>query len=178
MKISVKWPGKRAEDARATVTLEEPGTPWPIRFHFLDVYDDETDSREWVNVGFELGRAFLVPAEIPARTKVAEETLLPLDPAAVQRVAVNYAAYLAFARSALIFDQEGMAETQGLLGRSGKSARLTDDHYRLIAADYETRRAAGQKHIVTAIAAARYVDISTASRWVKEARRRGYLPPA
>src|SRR5215218_7188213 len=36
-----------------------PGTPWPIRFYFLNISDDEhPEHREYLHVGFELGEHF------------------------------------------------------------------------------------------------------------------------
>lgn len=174
MEVTVKFPGKQATDPRNTITLREPGTPWPIRFHFLRIENSETDTVELVNVGFEIG-------EIPEVERGVGRTLLesepePVDPVTLQRIAGNYGAYLQFARQALVIEGEGMAGAIKLLrGPGRKPARLTDDFYRLIGADHAARRQAGEPHLVKAIAKAHYVTVSAASRWVKEARRRGYI---
>ncbi len=149
--------------------LRELGTPWPIRFHFLQLIDTETGAQNLVNVGFEIGEQFEV--EPGAESAPLDTEPEPIDLVTVQRIASNYGAYLEFARHALVLEREGMAGAVKLLrGPGRKPARLTDDFYRLIADDYEARRRAGEPHLVKAIAEAHHVDISTASRWIKRAR--------
>lgn len=63
-----------------------------------------------------------------------------------------------------------------LRGPGRKPARLNDDFYRLIGAEYEAHRQAGG-HPGKELAAKYHVDPGTVSRWVGEARRRGHLPP-
>jgi hypothetical protein len=175
MEIGVTYPGVQASDLRSTVTLRERATPWPIRFHFLRIHDIETrEFKGVVNVGFEVGDRFEVApgaAEHPL-----EEPPRPLDMRALQRVTENYSTYLELARRALVLDQDGMAGAVELLRGPGKKpARLTDDFYRLIATDYKARRDSGEAHLVKALAEAHHVTVSAASRWIKEARRRGYI---
>jgi hypothetical protein len=178
VKISVRYPGVQADDPRITVTLQEVGTPWPIRFHFLNIADDESgqiEHREYLHVGFELGEQFASMPGTPLRPLTEEPE--PLDPIAVQRVASKYVTYLEFARHAIVLDQEGITGALRRLRPGRKPARLTDDFYRLVADDFRARRE-GTSAPLKELAAANHVDISTASRWVKEARRRGYLEAA
>jgi hypothetical protein len=178
VKISVRYPGVQADDPRITVTLQEVGTPWPIRFHFLNIADDESgqiEHREYLHVGFELGEQFASMPGTPLRPLTEEPE--PLDPIAVQRVASKYVTYLEFARHAIVLDQEGMTGAIRRLRPGRKPARLTDDFYRLVADDFRARRESTSAPLKE-LAAAQHVDISTASRWVKEARRRGYLEAA
>jgi hypothetical protein len=175
LKISVRYPGVQARDPRITVTLEESGTPWPIRLHFLDVADEKTGEREYVHVGFELGERFDFEPGTPS-IQLAEEPE-PLDPVALKRIANNYVSYLEFARHAIVLEQEGMTGALRRLRPGRKPARLTDDFYRLIADDFRARRE-GTSAPLKELAGAHHVDVSTASRWVKEARRRGYLEGA
>jgi hypothetical protein len=168
VKISVSWPGARATDPRNTVTLVEDGTPWPIRFHFLRLSDTEKpDWTELVNVGFEIGERF----EVGEFETVPE----PVDALTVQRIANNYGSYLEIARQSLVLDREG---TEGaikrLRGPGRKPARLTDDFYRLIAADYETHRQAGG-HPGKELAAKYSTHPGNVSKWLKVARQRGFL---
>jgi hypothetical protein len=173
-KFNVHFPGKQASDGRTTVEIEEPGTPWPIRFHFVHWDDSETGASGLVNVGFEIGREFGV--EPGVSRALLEEELEPIDPVTLQRIAGNYGAYLQVALSALTIKNEGMTGALRLLrGPGAKPARLTDDFYRLVASDYEARRAAGEPHLVKALSKAHHVTPGAASRWVKEARRRGYI---
>jgi len=176
VKISVRHPGVGTNDPRIAVTLQEAGTPWPIRFYFLNISDDEhPEHREYLHVGFELGEHFASERGTPL-VPLAEEPE-PLDPIAVQRIASNYASYLEVARHAIVLDQEGMTGAIQRLRPGRKPARLTDDFYRLIADDFRARREVTSAPLKE-LAAAQHVDISTASRWVKEARRRGYLEAA
>lgn len=175
MEFKLSFPGQRATDPRNTVELREPGTPWPIRFHFLRVLDDETDEVQLVNVGFEVGERFKVTPDGSGRAAL-ETQPEPIDVVTLQRIAGSYGAYLQLARHALVLEREGMAGAVKLLrGPGRKPARLSDDFYRLIASDYEARRAAGEAHLVKALSKAHHVTPGAASRWVKEARRRGYI---
>jgi hypothetical protein len=174
MEIAITYPGVQASDPRNTVTLRERATPWPIRFHFLRMQDTDTGEFELVNVGFEVGERFEV--EPGAFVHVLEPVPRPLDMRALQRVTENYTTYFELARRALMLDREGMAGAVELLRGPGKKpARLTDDFYRLIASDYEARRRSGEAHLIKALAEAHHVTVSAASRWIKEARRRGYI---
>jgi hypothetical protein len=168
MEISVTWPGQRATDPRNTVTLREAGTPWPIRFHFLRLGDTEKpDWVELVNVGFEIGERF----EVGQLETIPD----PVDAVALQRIASSYGSYLEIARQALVLDREG---TEGAINRlrgpGRKPARLTDDFYRLIAAEYETHRQAGG-HPGKELAAKYSTHPGNVSKWLKEARARGYI---
>jgi hypothetical protein len=95
----------------------------------------------------------------------------------LQRIANNYVSYLELARHAIVLEQEGITGALRRLRPGRKPARLTDDFYRLVADDFRARRE-GTSAPLKALAAAHHVDISTASRWVKEARRRRHLEAA
>lgn len=180
MRISVRYPGVRTDDLRITVTLQELGTPWPVRFHFLNTADTDTGVREFVHVGFEVGERFekeLATGLEPSGSVTLATDPEPLDPVAVQRIASNYASYLELARHAIVLEEEGIDGAIRRLRPGRKPARLTDDFYRLIAEDFRARRDVGGAP-VKELAAAHHVDISTASRWVKEARKRGFLESA
>lgn len=173
MQWKIRMPGRMASDPRYSVTLREDGTPWPLVFHFLLIFDDETEAREWVNVGFEIGEHF--ESEPGSSRTPIEETPAEIDPLTLQRVATNYSVYVRLARDHLLLNQEGIGAAIKMLRGRGRTRRgLTDDFFRLIAADYEARRQAGG-HPVKELAAAHHVDDSTASRWIKEARKRGYV---
>jgi hypothetical protein len=63
------------------------------------------------------------------------------------------------------------------LRAAGKTARgLGDRHYQLVAEQYLTLVDNGERAPIKALAGLNHVTISAASRWVKEARRRGYVP--
>ena len=137
MEIGLSFPGARATDMRTTVTIREPGTPWPLQFHFVSVVeDDESLSRR--NVGFEFGSG-----RIPRDTEGDEAPDL-IDPLTVARIAERYTAYLRIAEEALVLNEGGLdAAIRQVRPPVVKPARLTDDFYRLVLADYEQRRASG-----------------------------------
>jgi hypothetical protein len=54
--------------------------------------------------------------------------------------------------------------------------RYPDTFYRRAAVEYTRLIAAGEKAPASVIAAANDVPVTTAHRWIKEARRRGFLP--
>ena len=135
----ISLPGRRATDPRLTVTLQEPGTPWPIRFHFLALYDTDTGATEHVNVGFEIGRAEDFTVAGDGEMHEIGERPADIDPIAVQRVGRDYLAYLGIAKNALILEREGVAAAVARLrGPGSKPALLNDDFYRLIADEYRT----------------------------------------
>lgn len=171
MEVETRFPTHRAADPRVRVTIREPGTPWPIRFYFLQLENAETGEPSTVNVGFEIGEHFDHADSV--------EHLEPLDPVTVVRVTSQYGAYLRAAEASVTLNQLATAEAlKTLRGPGRKPARLTDDFYRRVAADFEQRKAAGSSRPVSDLAATQYVDKGTASRWLKEARRRGYIKEA
>jgi hypothetical protein len=86
--------------------------------------------------------------------------------------------YLAVARASMSWDfgdARAAAELLRQIGRPGRG--LSDDFYRLIAGQYKALVAEGERHPVKALAAIQpgKTNISTASRWIKEAKRRGLI---
>jgi hypothetical protein len=172
----------------------ETWPPWPIIFYFVAVMDDDVGTRlptwkidtkaqtveidpgdvvEWLHVGFEIGKP-VKPSD--PNVRIGPEEVPPLTAADVEGVAARYVHWLEAARSYLKLDMARGSESLGRVRRQ-KPARLTDEWLRLIGNEYDRRNQEGQS-AVTEIARAHNVDVSTASRWVKEARRRGHLPPA
>jgi len=108
-----------------------------------------------------------------------EATDVGLDPQAFAQLASSLPRYIAYARAFVEWRDDWPALVEALRLEAGKTRRgLPDTFYRLIAAEYDARLAAGERHPIKAIAAARPVDKSRASRWVKEARNRGYIEDA
>jgi hypothetical protein len=62
-------------------------------------------------------------------------------------------------------------------GRRGRRALYGDDHYRTVAAYYSDVSDAAAPNPTQLVAEAWCVSKSTAATWVREARRRGMLPP-
>lgn len=114
----------------------------------------------------------------------------PLEPRVLRRIAPQAELFLAFARSAMRLlappDADGKFNVEkrwatwsasaDALREHGKTRRgLSDRFYRTIADQYTTLVAEGEPNPVKTLAEIHYVSISAASRWLKEARRRGYV---
>jgi hypothetical protein len=86
--------------------------------------------------------------------------------------------YLALARAAIRWDYEDLEGAVKALREVGRPGRgLPDDFYRAIAESYASLVAEGEPHPVKALGEKHHGSISAASRWLKEARRRGFVPP-
>lgn len=84
--------------------------------------------------------------------------------------------YLQYARAAIAWrDNDALAAMRALREAGATRRGLNDDFYRSVAESYDSLIAEGEQHPVKALAAMQPVDISTASRWIKEARRRGFI---
>jgi hypothetical protein len=101
------------------------------------------------------------------------------DPFEPWRLMPRLPLYLQYARASLAHRDDDIRSALKALREVGASRRgLGDEFYRLIAQSYEALVSEGEQDPVKALAEMQPVDISTASRWIKEARRRGYLPKA
>ena len=84
--------------------------------------------------------------------------------------------YLQYARATVAHRHDDTAATLRALRALGATRRgLGDDFYALIAESYRSIVAEGEKHPVKALSEMHTADISTASRWISEARRRHFL---
>jgi hypothetical protein len=174
---------------------DEPDGVWTYYTGVADVpgmEDDFPDGPPTVVIkhrGLRLVLRF-APGDFAAEGDVQELRLLPdaeaLRSKALRRFAPAAELYLAFARAHLRkWGPEGTPETRrenlaaaadALREIAGPGRGLTDEFYRTIATTYEALVAEGEPHPVKALSENNHVTISAASRWVKEARRRRYLP--
>jgi hypothetical protein len=169
----IRFPGRRATDARIHVTIEEPSTPFPITVYFIRATDDELPGAVMlINVGFEIGTRFDLGVWDEA-IDLGERLPRPLDRRDVEDVLGRFRAYVEYARAAIEL-HKSPAQTPGAKPR-GRRRELTDDFLAMIAKQYEAY-SAGTGHAVTEISKAHGVNRSTASRWVETARNRGLLP--
>ena len=85
--------------------------------------------------------------------------------------------YIDYARAELDWQDGDTAKAlERLRTEAGKNRRgLPDKFYREIASEYDDLLQAGDPHPIKTIAAKRPAHKSRASRWVKEARARGYI---
>jgi len=85
--------------------------------------------------------------------------------------------YLLYARAAIAREYATIDASLKALRELGKTRRgLGSDFYGPIGQLYTALVSAGEPYPVKALADAQGVDISTASRWIKEARQRGFIP--
>ena len=109
-----------------------------------------------------------------------ELRLLPdtteLEPAALRRIAPQSPLFLQYARAAMSANEEDWVGSLWALREVGATRRgLGDEFYRLIGRNYSALVEQGEQHPVKALGEMHHAAISTASRWIKEARRRGYI---
>lgn len=138
--------------------------------------------------GYKLVLRF-APGDFMGEGLVQELRLLPdkskLAPRLLRQFAPDAERYLAYARAAMrILGPEGTPETRvenfreaaaALLEIAGPGRGLSPEFYRQIANHYQALVAAGEPHPVKVLGEIHHKTISAASRWVTEARRRGYI---
>lgn len=139
--------------------------------------DDPRTSVSLKTEGLELVLFFDDPGR---QGPLRELRLLPgdddLEPTAVRRLAPKAPLYIAYARAAMSSDDAawtGTIQALRMLGRPGRG--LSDEFYRVVASSYQALVVEGEPHPVKALGEMHNVTISAASRWVKEARLRGYI---
>lgn len=143
-------------------------------------HDPDTDPRTSVSMkthGCELVLFFDDPGR---QGPLRELRLLPdsaeLEPSVVRRFAPQAPLYVQYARAAMTDDDEGWVGSLQALREIGATRRgLGDEFFKVVARGYTALVAEGEPHPVKALAEMHHVVISTASRWIKEARRRGYI---
>ncbi len=132
------------------------------------------------------------PEDFWGKGDVQELCLLPdtakLRPKVLRQFAPQAELYLAYARAAMrIFEQEDVVENRwerfrgaadALRQISGPGRGLSDEFYRVVAANHRALVTEGEPHPVKAVAEIHHVTVSAASRWLTEARRRGLLKEA
>jgi hypothetical protein len=142
--------------------------------------DDPDDERVRVSMmteGLELRLYF---EDLSAEGPVLELRLLPnteeLEPKVLRRLIPTAPLYAQYARAAVRFDREdvrGAIQALRQVGRPGRG--LNDKFYRVVAHQYDALIDEEEPHPVKALGEMNHVSISAASRWITEARRRGYV---
>lgn len=123
---------------------------------------------------------FFPESDFSGDTDVLEVRVLPhvkaVTPQALQHVGRRYSMYAQYAGATIKFDGADVRGTLATLRQAGKTSRgLSQDHYVLVAHQYNALVAEGHPYPVKALGEVLYTDISNASRWVKEAKRRGLI---
>jgi hypothetical protein len=145
-------------DPRVSVTISDRRYAWPIVIYFASLADDASV------VGVEIG--------------TRDQPWNALDVREAAHVGANLALFVRYARGVILWQGGEVARSLEVLGSAelGKTRRGLPGHFfRVVAGEYMRRVADGETAPVTSIAATYGVNKSTASRWVKEARRRGLV---
>jgi len=150
-----RWP-------RCRVTVYDSENPWPLMLAFAHIGDAPAF------LGFE------VLAEKDEMVDIGNEQ--SLDPKSFARLARMLPMYVEYALAEIEWKSGDKVKALEALRDAGKSRRgLPDKFYEEIGAEYLSRVAKGDPHPIKSIADERPVHKSRASRWVSEARRRGYI---
>lgn len=129
------------------------------------------------------------PGDVRGEGEIQELRLLPdvdeLTPRVLRKFAPDAELYVQFARAAMRhWDPEEDPATKQVRLRdaaealrvlSGPGRGLTDEFYKRIGETYNALVAEGEPHPVKTLSEIHHVTISAASRWIKEARRRGKI---
>jgi hypothetical protein len=142
--------------------------------------DDQRASVSMKTHGCELVLFF---DDLGRKGPLRELRLLPgseeLEPWAVRRLAPQAPLYVQYARAAMSADEEGWVGSLWALREIGATRRgLGDEFYKLVGRNYAALIEQGERYPVKALGEMHHAAISTASRWIKEARRRGYIEEA
>jgi len=150
-----EWP-------RVVVTIPDASNPFEVELYF---------AHAGVNPAF-LGFRAIAPDD---GIEIGDER--DLEPAQFARLARWLPMYIRYARAEIEWKHGDAARALEMLRtEAGKTRRgLSDKFYKDIAAEYEALVQEGDPHPLKSIAAKRPVHKSRASRWVKEARSRGYI---
>lgn len=150
--------------------------------HSLD--DPNRDSLSMKDRGIELLLFFYRDFGVPRDERpLVEVRLLPdadqLTPVKMREFLRRSSHYERYARS-FMADFLGdparvLAQAKRLRDFGSTRRGLSDEFYRVIALDHAALLAEGEPHIVKAMAAMHEVTPGAASRWIKEAKRRGYI---
>jgi hypothetical protein len=125
---------------------------------------------------------FFAPAATPAlaaegpvvRIEIESSSAEPLQ---AWRLLPRFPLYQQYARAAVAWRDDDVRAALEALRKAGPTRRgLSDDFYRTVATIYGALVDEGEQHPIKRLGKNLGVDISTASRWVKGARDRDYIP--
>jgi hypothetical protein len=143
--------------------------------------NDERVSIKILDEGVAL-TLFFAPAATPALAAegpVVEARIESgnAEPLQAWRLLPRFPLYQQYARAAVAWRDDDVRAALLALRQAGPTRRgLPDDLYRKVATIYGGLVDEGERYPIKRLAQGQNVDISTASRWVKGARDRGYLP--
>jgi hypothetical protein len=155
------------------------------------MYDDRSPAVEITHHGCRLVIQFAGEDDVAGDGPLARVEILPagkqLELSDVRQLIPRAAEYVSYARAAMQTlgpPEAGTIEerwarfaraAEPLRRVSGKRRGLSDGFYQDIAEEYRKLTSAGERHPVKALSEIHHADISSASRWVRGARERGFL---
>jgi hypothetical protein len=102
-----------------------------------------------------------------------------ITPAVLSAIGRRFVTYANYARAAIRWDADDARHALEALREAGRTSRgHGESFYRAVAYEYGALVDAGEPHPVKQLGLDNQVTISAASRWVKEARARGYIKSA
>ncbi|HEY7693766.1 MAG TPA: hypothetical protein VH816_15625 [Gaiellaceae bacterium] len=154
-----------ATDVRNSTWLEAPELPWPLRFDFANVEEDDGQIRR-ILVGAEIGRP-IAPGE---------EGDFELTMSRLAIITENFARYRQMAELLLIPTDENRKAAAGTRSamRRRRSDKLTDDYLVGLVAEWRERR--DSKNAMYDLAQSRNRHRVTIRKQLEEAERRGFVP--
>ena len=166
-----RWTGAaRQDDVRHSSWIKPPELPWPLRFDFVRVEEDD-GSRHWELCGFEAGAP--LPRDAASKRDSDEYAL---SASRWNIVVSNFDRYRRLAEHLLIPTPENVEKartTRSTMARRSRAA-VDDDFLALVVAEWWPRR--NERGAIWAMADARNVSRTTIYRWLRQAEQRGLVP--
>jgi hypothetical protein len=163
-----RWTGAaESKDVRDSTWISPPELPWPLRFDFVQVEEDD-GSRRLMLVGFEVG------APIPRDAEGSDADEYELSAPRIALLWENFNRYKRMAERLLIPAPWNVAEaarTRTAMGRRKRgSLSDSDDYLAVLLAEWRER--AGEYARSEKMAAERGIHRSTLTRHIELAQRR------
>jgi hypothetical protein len=167
-----RYPGAaQQKDVRSSAEIEVPELPWPLRFFFLGIQEDDGTFR-WGCLGYEVGEP------------LPRDELELLDPADLELtaerqglIATNFHRYRQLAENLLIPTPENVESAVKIRADMGeREVRLLDRSFlaRFIA-EWRSRR--GEPDLIYNMAWERHCSRTTLFRWFRRAEDFGLIGP-
>ena len=154
---------------RSSEWIYVPELPWPLRFSFLRIEEDDGSTR-WGLFGFEVGAA--IPREGMESRDPAE---LELTPERISIIWANFDRYRRIAQElhTTPWDRGNAAKTRTAMGRRTGGV-LTPVELAVLAAEWQRRR--GEPDAVYEMAAERGIHRTTLWRQIEKAKKSASFP--
>lgn len=164
----VRWIGAaEQDDVRVSTWIEVPELPWPLRFDFLPIREDDGSERLGV-YGFEFG------APVARDSVGGDPAIRELTAERLALIWGNFQRYRQLAENLLTIDHEAATRTRAGMRRAA-GGDITDDYLALLVAEW--RRVRSKRGAMYELAASRRTTRFTIRRHLVEAEARGLMQP-